>query len=117
MQVELEIYSGQPNPTWSLTPDETAEFARRLADLPPRLRHHPVQQGLGYRGLRVPLRSTGEALTISGGLVVREAADGSVQQFDDAQRQLEAWLLHTASGRLDEPLRQLAVAQLATSFD
>jgi hypothetical protein len=117
MNVELEIYSGRPNPAWALTRDEVDELNMRLARLPARpsaaLRDGP----LGYRGLRIAALTVGASITIGAGLVERTGQDGSLQQFDDADRSLECWLLSTAAGRLDEALRQLGIADIRSVCD
>jgi hypothetical protein len=50
MLVELDVFSGRPNPRWEL--DETsADELRRLVDrLPPATGPPPEPPGLGYRG-------------------------------------------------------------------
>ncbi|HEU5162708.1 MAG TPA: hypothetical protein VFV54_06165 [Thermoanaerobaculia bacterium] len=50
--VELDAFSGRPNPTWSLTPAEVRDVAKRLRDLPATDRHRP-DTILGYRGFRI----------------------------------------------------------------
>jgi hypothetical protein len=114
MKVELEIYSGQPNPTWVLTHDEVDELNLRLARLLVRPSAGPRGEPLGYRGLRIAAPTVGESITIGAGVVERIGQDGSVRQFDDAGRNLECWLLRTAAGRLDEALRQLGIADIGS---
>jgi hypothetical protein len=51
-EVELDVFSGVPNPAWALTDAESVEFGRRLSTLP---RGSPaaLTGKLGYRGLVV----------------------------------------------------------------
>lgn len=49
MRVELDIFSGRPNPSWELSVDEAAELSRRLAALI-KTETRPDEGGLGYRG-------------------------------------------------------------------
>ena len=52
MQVEIDLFSGRPNPTWELTAAEVSELKARLATLPT---GSPVAmpEVLGYRGLHI----------------------------------------------------------------
>ena len=49
--IEMDIFSGRPNPVWTLTADEGAALARLVAHLPPAAA--PAQVDLGYRGFVV----------------------------------------------------------------
>jgi hypothetical protein len=58
LEVELDIFSGMPNPVWTLTEKEEAEMVNRIIANP--LQIAPVysdeyQLGLGYRGMIVRL--------------------------------------------------------------
>ncbi len=61
MLVELNLFSGRPNPTWRLTAEESSEFLKRFAQLRPTNTGRALEN-LGYRGLIV----TGPAGTILG---------------------------------------------------
>ncbi|MBF6213693.1 hypothetical protein IU433_28400 [Nocardia puris] len=50
--VELDLFSGRPNPAWTLTAPQARELARLLDDLPPTDRRADPP-GLGYRGFAV----------------------------------------------------------------
>lgn len=54
--IELDIFSGRPNPAWTLTSDEGAALARLVANLPPAAA--PADVALGYRGFIVTEDST-----------------------------------------------------------
>lgn len=112
MNVELEIYSGRPNPAWALTRDEGNELNVRLERLPARPSASRRDEPLGYRGLRIAALTVRESITIGAGVVERTGQDGSIRQFDDTDRSVECWLLRTATGRLDEALRQLGIANI-----
>src|SRR3954454_19332066 len=47
--VTLDVFSGRPNPSWTLSVNEEAELARRLQTLPPSFQS-PAGSDLGYRG-------------------------------------------------------------------
>lgn len=107
MQVEVDMFSGRPNPHWELTVPESQEFARRFQSLSAQKGEGFVNEGLGYRGLIV--RESGEEvegegeIVISQGLVVAKR-QGKSQQFTDHNRALEKWLIQTGEGRLDDVL-------------
>lgn len=114
MNVEFEIYSGQPNPAWALTSDEVDELNMRLARLPAQPSADPRDEPLGYRGLRITAFTAGESISIGAWVVERTGRDGSVRQFHDTGRSVECWLLRTAAGRIDEALRQLGIADIGS---
>jgi len=88
MLVELDAYSGRPNPRWQLTESEAAELARLIADLEPAPRaSSPDPPGLGYRGFRLE-GSAGEAYWVYRGLV---RPPDSV--LADPDRRVESFLL------------------------
>lgn len=52
--IELDIFSGRPNPTWTLSPKEAGEFAERLRTGSVKVRPVDDVRGvLGYRGIIV----------------------------------------------------------------
>lgn len=50
-QVELDVFSGRPNPTWPLTAEEGRDLLARVGRLSPG--GGPLPAGLGYRGFIV----------------------------------------------------------------
>ena len=107
MQVEVDMFSGRPNPHWELTVTESQEFARRFQSLWAQKGEGFVNAALGYRGLI--LRESGEEvggerdIVICYGFVVAKR-QGKSQQFTDQNRALEKWLIQTGEGRLDDVL-------------
>jgi len=54
MVVELDIFSGRPNPRWQLSEGETAHFTRLIKQLErASVGSPPAPPGLGYRGFRL----------------------------------------------------------------
>src|SRR5262245_49044670 len=53
-EVELDVFSGRPNPVWTLSNADTAELERRLSALT-KTSATTLFDGLGYRGLIVRL--------------------------------------------------------------
>jgi hypothetical protein len=103
VEVELDIFSGMPNPTWVLSDAEAASFARRLARLPRASAAEPPGH-LGYRGFIV--RTTAGARTQeiriwAGGV---HASNGATPHASDADRELEQWLLRSGRPHLNDEL-------------
>jgi hypothetical protein len=103
MQVELDVFSGRPNPHWDLTPQEEQEFLKRLRSVPKGTGGASVRDRLGYRGLIVT--AGGQAIdgfdevVVSEGIVLGRRA-GGVQVFTDKARSLERWLFSTGKGHI-----------------
>jgi hypothetical protein len=93
-QVELDIYSGLPNPRWQLTADEATELESRLVDLPASAR--PIPDGkLGYRGFVV--HDDGRRIQIGSGLVI--VSRGEQHEVYEDKRGAEDWLYANAVQR------------------
>ncbi len=82
-QATLDIFSGRPNPTWTLTPEATAELRQRLATLSARLSAAPPS-----------------------------ARPRLSANYADAGRQLERWLLNTAQGKIAPDVLGIAAHSL-----
>jgi hypothetical protein len=112
--VELDVFSGRPNPTWQLTGAEAAELRSRLADptrTPLASATVPPPSGrLGYRGfvLGDPERTLAGAdrLEVGEGFVraVHGATGRTLAVFADADRALERWLVAAARSRAEPGL-------------
>jgi|SRR5262245_5774353 len=69
MIVELDVFSGRPNPRWELDGDSAESLRRLIGGLPPTADAPPEPPGLGYRGFvfateRGPTRAyTGYVIT------------------------------------------------------
>jgi hypothetical protein len=100
--VEVDLYSGRPNPTFVVDAAAAAELRRRLDALPPASGTARPRDGLGYRGLRVRA-GTPELppeVYVSDGTVVVHAADGSATRLADEGRALERWLFEAGAAGL-----------------
>ncbi|NCR11165.1 MAG: hypothetical protein GPI95_24320 [Microcystis aeruginosa LG13-11] len=102
VQVELDVFSGRPNPHWTLNQRDSQELLRRLQRLSPTNAGEP-SGNLGYRGviLSNPEGAIAgfEWIVCSNGLVVGYKGDSS-QKFIDANRNLERWLVQTGETTL-----------------
>jgi hypothetical protein len=104
VRVELGIYSGRPDPAWTLKPGEAAQLESLVTALPLRL-GIPSQGGLGYHGFTIDVPSgfggKGAARTLV-------AYEGEVAEFGpgnrwigiDQPRSVEHFLLETGRARL-----------------
>jgi hypothetical protein len=96
--VEIDAFSGRPNPRWQLTESDAAALARLIAGLKPAPRpSSPPPPGLGYRGFRL-WGPAGEAYRVYRGLV--QPPDSVLA---DPDRRVETFLL----GHLPEDLAEL----------
>ena len=94
MEIELDAFSGRPNPTWLESPERAAAVARALSSLveaPAR----PEPDHLGYRGFII--RQRGLHARVYGGYVT-VTTNGATRTFFDSAG-LEPELIDDASER------------------
>jgi len=103
MRVELEVFSGRPNPAWELSEQEASELARLHALLGHSPSDRPLPEGLGYRGFRVAPFQAHEQLIVWRD-IVQVAQSGRASQWSDPDRSLERWLLDTARAHVEPGL-------------
>jgi hypothetical protein len=108
MVVELDIFSGRPNPKWDLSPEQTAELRQKLIHARPGAGNTALFERLGYRGLivRDPGRP-GEMVRIGFGSIMQQGGSGEPKSYADPNRELERWLLSTGKGKIDERFTKL----------
>lgn len=88
MFVELDAFSGRPNPRWTLTETEAAELRRLITGLAPAPGGGSFSPpGLGYRGFRLE-GADGETYRAYRGLV-----QSAVRLLADPDRRVERFLL------------------------
>jgi len=107
VQVTLGIYSGRPDPSWTLTTAETAALDALLADLPS-VTGSPPAGGLGYHGFTIT--RDGSNLVAYRGAVAAPGNGPRDMQIDAAHR-VERFLLGTARTHLTAS--EFAMAQAA----
>lgn len=99
MTAELDIFSGRPNPTWTLTTDESSRLAAQLTNLPP-AGQAPADPGLGYRGVVVqnpaPTADLPARIRFYRGVVL--LGDDPAQRFNDVH-DVEHQLLKQAAAQ------------------
>jgi hypothetical protein len=107
MRVELDVFSGLPNPQWEMPPDRADQLPRELAALPPTARA-PSPPDLGYRGVHLFDGAGREIGTIFAGV----ATFGGGRHLDPGRR-LERRILETGRGRVDEALLTDVLAEIS----
>lgn len=117
MRVELDVYSGRPNPAWNLTAEQGEEFLKLLRSLP-KTSGGAVRQGLGYRGVIVTAdggKVTGyNSIIVSDGIVLGNTDTGE-EIFLDANRALERWLFNTGKGFIEKDTYTMIENELRTN--
>ena len=110
-QVELDIFSGRPNPTWTLSDADDADLRARLAALPS-ASAATLHSDLGYRGLIVRLADPAgpQVVRIQRGHVQADGAEPPAEgNRADSGRSLERWLLGTGRSGLEPGLYDIAL--------
>lgn len=107
-EVELDIFSGMPNPTWILTDAEADSFVKQLAALPP-TSSRELSGNLGYRGFIVQCTQGANTQLIRIQNATVHISEGVTNVYaHDEDRELERWLLNTGKPHLDNELLQIA---------
>jgi hypothetical protein len=92
VKVVLGLYSGVPDPAWTLTADQSKELSAALAGLS-RVDEDPPSGGLGYHGFAI-LTPDGTMVAFAGKVVNADSDPPYV--LDDPDRTIERFLLDTA---------------------
>ena len=92
IEIELEIFSGRPNPAWQLDDAEAGQLLALLDDLPEAA--SPQRADLGYRGFVVK-RSNDDGSTAPPVHVVAGTVALGARHLADT-KSAEAWLIRSA---------------------
>ena len=111
MQIELDVFSGRPNPTWSLNDEQARECLARFKALKMSESKRVPYNGLGYRGFKVDGFQEYDEVTV-GAEIVEASRGGKRYQWFDEGRNLEKYLLKTAKGHIDEDLYQIIASAI-----
>jgi hypothetical protein len=104
VRIEIDLFSGRPNPAWDATTGEATRVRAAVDALCPRIGPAPEPPGLGYRGFRVT--EPGWVAEVYGTAVtVTEHAGRSVRH--DPNRDVERLLLALSHEHLDPALLAL----------
>jgi hypothetical protein len=109
--VVLDIFSGRPSPSWSLTAAQAEELVRLLESLPADESKGGADQapGLGYRGFTIQGRGARIA-AFRGRVSVH--SDGAERRLSDPERNVERWLLGTGEPSLEPAVRNLVAREI-----
>ena len=104
VHVELDIFSGIPNPVWILSGTDGDLFLKKLAMLP-QASAKELHDDLGYRGFIVEVINETEdsLIRIQNGTVQLSQNDNNVY-YSDQNRHLERWLLNSGKPTLRSDL-------------
>ena len=96
LAVSLGLYSGRPDPSWTLTDAQSAELTRLLGSLPSAF-GDPAEGGLGYHGFYIVPGEAGRAdrTLVAYRGAVADLGSGSRPYRLDAKRTVERYLLET----------------------
>lgn len=102
--ITVHMYSGIPDPTWELTPDQETELQKKLGqDKEKIFQQSPSSAGmLGYRGFEI--RSTGDNDIPLKALIfdsIIDVGETDEPNFIDADSEIEQFLLGTAGDSLE----------------
>jgi hypothetical protein len=112
VEVELDVFSGIPNPSWALTADQAQTLARQLAALRPSASRE-LSGHLGYRGFVVQIKTGASTRRICVQRGIVQSAEGSSEVYTaDETRALERWLLETGRPHVKSELIQHAEREL-----
>jgi hypothetical protein len=88
-RIEIDVFSGRPNPAWDLGPEQARALAQLVQMPHERIAAPPAADGLGFRGFVVTFHNGGvERLRVMGSVV-----DDGHGAFRDADRRIEAFIL------------------------
>lgn len=109
-RIELDIFSGRPNPAWRLSSADTETLGRMIEKLA-RAEQVALFDGLGYRGFIVtsatPIAGA-TTITVQNEIVKLSADDFRL----DPKRTIERWLLTKAESELPNDVYELAKKEI-----
>jgi hypothetical protein len=112
--VTLDVFSGRPNPTWTLANGMPVEFLRHLQGLDISRAAARDSEDLGYRAVSAEfLDQTKGAVTVkaSRGIVTLDRG-GRQSHYVDAGRQFELWLVNTGAAHLTPDILRYVTGEI-----
>ncbi len=113
--VTLDVFSGRPNPTWSLAEGMTVEFLRRLHALDGSKSAPREFEDLGYRAVSAEFADETKGtvvVKVSRGIVTLDRAGQRVHYLDSG-RQFESWLVNTGAAHLTPDILRYVTGEIA----
>ena len=105
-QVEMMVFSGRPNPRWTLTTEEQERMGELLAQAAP-ADSQPIEGQLGYTGFNLTLQTATERRMLRiYDSVIMETSPTGITFYRDERRGLERFLLETGKPHIDPGLYQ-----------
>lgn len=99
MAATVLIYSGRPNPRWTVPPPAAAEIAAAMDSMPALPDGRTPEPGLGYSGIMLEISAPGaRAVTwkFSNGMASFEG-----HRFSDVGRKIEKMILQSGRAHID----------------
>ncbi len=114
--VSLGLYSGRPDPSWTLTAAQSVELGRLIDSLPSAV-GEPPQGGLGYHGFSIDAADAGGAdrMLVAYRGAIATPGLGSRRYRQDAARTVERYLLDTGRPYLSAGEIDAVETDLSTS--
>ncbi len=109
VKVELDIFSGNPNPIWVLSDSDSAHFLDLLESLTP-MPAGVISNNLGYRGFVVDVAGRYPVRVQNGTVEITEGDDRPYRA--DLGRSLERWLLETGKSVIASDIYELVDEEL-----
>jgi hypothetical protein len=114
--IELDAYSGRPNPRWELTLQQSTDLVTLLRTLSAEPGAQKESEGLGYRGFLVELPNGAfgafKQLRVYRGKVFATGANRS-EVFNDPKRLIESRLLATGRSHVEEGAMEYVRKEIA----
>ena len=112
VEVELDIFSGMPNPVWALTDAEADSFLRQLAAAPPGSATE-LSGNLGYRGFIVQVNQGADTQVIHIQTRAIHISKGAAKTYaSDGNRELEQWLLGTGKPHMKDEIFRMVQREI-----
>ncbi len=111
-EIELDIFSGRPNPRWILNKGVEEQFLSYLGSLPIAAESqvdHPT--ALGYRGLVVRSQDHPESLRLT---IYKGIVESDKEILIDKNHKIEKLLLESSEGVIDDKLKAFVIDEITS---
>jgi hypothetical protein len=111
MRVELDIFSGRPNPICEMTATQNEAFTAILSEMPVHSGQVPLNDGLGYRGFIIRESEDFEiAVAYKGYVSVKRGHQ--THALGSGERALERWLLENTQPYIPSGVYELVLNEI-----